>query len=185
MPLRSHGQAVFQRDRCRLYNYDYYRLWRRWKKLPLDHLANDDAYRCHRTRRPYTVVVLGRPELGVDHPPSAVIEFRGSHIRMSMLDFRFREYLVCRFQEQDNKRVFLASATYHEFRGQSDSVAITEHYTFQANGGIQFQKYHFQNGVVALRSSKMNMLWNWESYPDFGNYDSMLEIRWVCHLDTV
>ena len=78
--------------------------------------------------------------------------------------------------------MFLGAATYREYRGDCNSVAITEEYRFQEDGSVHFEKRHFQDGVLALRCGKMDVLWNWEAYPTFGDYDTLLEIRWVCNL---
>lgn len=102
-----------------------------------------------------------------------------------MLDHRFRDYLTCQFEERDQGNVFVSSATYREYRGESDSVKITEEYAFQEGGSVHFEKRHFQDGVLASRTGKMNVFWNWGSYPTFGDYDTMLEIRWVCCLGEI
>mgnify|MGYP003645579866 CR=1 FL=1 len=102
-----------------------------------------------------------------------------------MLDHGYRDYLTCQFEERENENVFLSAATHRAYRGDCDSVAITEEYTFQEGGKAHFEKHHFQDGVLASRTGKMNVLWNWEAYPTFGDYDSMLEIRWVCALGQI
>ena len=115
----------------------------------------------------------------------SAIEFQGTQIRLAMLDRQCRDYLTCQFDERGNGKVFLSAATYREYRGDCDSVAITEEYTFQENGAVHFEKRHFQDGVLASRDGKMDVFWNWAPYPTFGDYDSLVEIRWVCGLGEI
>jgi hypothetical protein len=163
-----------------LFHYDYYSHWHRWKKQPVDRLGSAAAEACHEGRLPYTVVASA-PCMG-SHRFISAIKFQGSQITLAMLDRRYRDYLTCRFDERNSGKVFLSSASYREYRGDCDSVAITEEYTFQEDGAFHFEKHHFQDGALASRTGKMDILWNWEPYPAFGDYDSMLEIKWVCGL---
>jgi len=101
------------------------------------------------------------------------------------LDRHLRDYLTCRFEARDSEKLFLSSATYHEYRGDSDAVALTEQYDFSEKGTVRFEKYHFQDGPLAARTCKVDVTGNWERYPYFGDYASMVEIRWVCQLSTI
>ena len=166
-----------------MFHYDYYSHWHRWKKQPVNHLGCVAAHSCHEGRLPYTVVARA-PCMG-SHRFISAIKFQGTQITLAMLDRRYRDYLTCQFEERDNGKVFLGAATYREYRGDCDSIAITEEYVFQENGAVHFEKHHFQDGVLASRTGKMDIIWNWEPYPAFGDYDSMLEIKWVCGLGGV
>jgi len=163
-----------------LFDYDYYRHWHRWKKRPVEHLGRSTAHSCHEGRHPYTVVATA-PCMGTKGHIAA-IAFRGPQIRLAMLDRAYRDYLTCQFEERDNGKVFLGAATFREYRGDCDSVATTEEFTFREDGAVHFEKRHVQDGVLASRDGKVDVLWNWEPYPTFGDYDTLLEIRWVCSL---
>lgn len=166
-----------------MFDYEYYNHWHRWKKKPEEHLGRNAAHSRHEARDPYAVLATA-PCMG-SRKYLASIRFQGAQIVLTMLDDKYRDYLTCHFEERDNGKVFLSAATYRVYRGECDSVAVTEEFTFREDGTVLFEKRHFQDGVLALRTGKMDVLWNWEDYPTFGDYDSMLEIRWVCCLGEI
>jgi len=173
--------AVIDRERRRLFEYEYYRHWHRWK--PVDSVGEDAAHSRHEARDPYAVLAMA-PCMG-SRKYIASIKFQGAQIALTMLDDNYRDYLTCQFEVRDNGKIFLSAATHRAYRGKCDSIAITEDYTFREEGTVLFEKRHFQDGVLALRTGKMDVVWNWENYPSFGDYDTLLEIRWVCNLGEI
>lgn len=65
-------------------------------------------------------------------------------------------------------------ATHREFDGDSDQVKKGATYIFKQNGNVVTLTEEFPNGDITRRETSADISGNWENYPDFGEYDSLL-----------
>lgn len=156
--------------------HEFYSRWLRGKKCP-DGWLPLDAARCrHERRKPYAVVI------GDSARPATVLELAGDFVRIALLDDHHREWMVGIYERRDGDRLFLSEATHQTFRGNSDAFALVETHHFREHGGVVIEERHFQTGVTAPRTFTMDVSRNWEDYPAFGDYESIVAMHWAAHL---
>lgn len=159
--------------------HEFYSHWLRHKKCP-DGWLPLDAARCrHEHRKPYAVLV------GDSVRPAVVLELAGDTVRVVLLDDHLRERMVGTYELRDGDRLFLSEATYQTFRGNSDAFALVETHRFREDGVVVIEERHFQTGFAPPRRITMDVSRNWEDYPAFGDYESILAMHWADHLHGV
>jgi hypothetical protein len=127
-----------------------------------------------RARMAYTNRHLHTAVVGAPERPLAFIEFNGDYVGVGFLDRLLREYLSYSFQEVEPGRLFLTMATHREFDGDSDRVQKGTTYIFNPDGDVTVISEEFPNGGKSRHKITADVSGNWESYPEFGKYDSLL-----------
>ena len=157
----------------------YYRSWLRWRKRPGQWLDADSARYRHEHRKSYTVLFADNIR------PAVVLDLRADAVRIALMDYHLREWMVGLFEVFDGDRLFLTEANYQTFRGKSDAFALQETHRFQEDGTVVKEERHFQTGHAAPRTITMDVSRNWEPYPSFGDYESILALYWADKLRAV
>ncbi|MEZ6066515.1 MAG: hypothetical protein R3B90_12580 [Planctomycetaceae bacterium] len=153
--------------------YTYCKQWFRAKKCPIDIWDDGVAQFAHENRKAYSVL-----SGSIEHP-AAFIEIHGDFVGVGFLDDRLREYLSYQFQEVESGRLFLTMATHREFQGDSDNVASGTTYIFKQNGMVDIEGEDSVAGTKSARQMTSDVSGNWESYPSFGEYESLLKVERV------
>lgn len=143
-------------------------------------MLDDETVRfLHEHRQPYSVLV-GEPA-----KPAIVVELCADAVCISLMDYMLREWVIAHFEARDTDRLFLSQATYQTFRGKSDAVELREIHRFHEDGTVQIETHHFQSAVAAPHTFTMDVSRNWEPYPGFGDYESILALHWAEKLNAM
>ena len=142
--------------------------WFRAKKRPGELWTPDQAKAAYDQRKLFAAIV------GPLEKPSAFLEFNKDYIGVEFLDKLLREYLSYSFQELRPGRLFLSMATHREFDGDSDKVKKGTTYIFKQNGNVTIRNAEFPGDGYTKHETTADVSGNWENYPAFGEYDSLL-----------
>ena len=142
--------------------------WFRAKKRPGELWTPDRAKSAYDQRELYAAIA------GPLNKPTAFIEFNKDYVAVGFLDKLLREYLSYQFEEVQPGRLFLTMASHREFAGDSDKVKMGTTYIFKQNGNVTTVNEEFPNGGKTWHETTADVSGNWESYPVFGEYDSLL-----------
>lgn len=146
----------------------YYERWFRAKKCPIKALETDAARDAYSKRTLFTVVTFDGPRA------IAFLEFNNDYVGVGFLDELLRECLSYQFQEIEPNRLFLTMATHREFNESSDTVTVGYTYHFKTSGNVVIDYEDFIAGDHSIRERPSEVESNWEAYPTFGNYNSLL-----------
>jgi len=127
----------------------------------------DKARGAHSTRRLYVVLFENTSVRGF-------IEVANGYFGVYFLDELNREYLGYQFTEQTPGRIFLTLITRREFGSsgnQADRVIRTK---FLPDGKMFIGTYHNNGGEDTEVESSADVSGNWETYPEFGQYEEIL-----------
>lgn len=120
-------------------------------------------------REIFTALILEEGE------PESYIEFNDSYIGVFFLDDYYRAYLSYHFKEQENGKLFLSQAVYKEYEEETDNLEKTTHFFFEEDGTFKAKERDFvANTVGETKPKKVDVSVNWEPYPEFGKYESLL-----------
>ena len=133
---------------------------------------NAARYR-HEQRKPYVVLFAD------GNRPAVVLDLRADAVRIALMDQQLREWMVGLFEVFPGDRLFLTAATYQTFRGHSDAFDLQETHYFHQDGTVVIKERHFQTGCAAPRAFTMDVSRTWEPDPTFGDYESILALRWA------
>jgi hypothetical protein len=141
-------------------------------KKRLNVVWNEEQARiAHEKRSPYVVVIA------TARHTSVVIEFNNDYIGLGFMDTYSREFLVYQFEEIESSLVFLSVAIHREFDGVSDKVIKATTYRFDPNGKCTITTRDYQSGECVQRDTVLDVSMNWDRYPAFGHYESIMRIE--------
>jgi len=153
--------------------YTYCKKWFIAKKSPIDIWDINSAEQAHQDQKPYTVLV------GDLNQPKCFIELIGSkrYVGVEFLDELLRIPLNYQFQERASGSLFLSMATYREFQNDSDVVTNGTSYIFKEDGTVMIENENFSAGTRSTCQSTVDVSGNWEQYPSFGDYSSIIRVE--------
>ena len=149
----------------------YCKSWFRAKKKPTEIWAKDKAKEAHLSKRLYTALV------GPVIKPSCFLEINDKFVGVGFLDEEMREYLYYAFKEVEPGKLFLTTATYREFEGGTDKVLVGTTYNFSQDGKVKVHREHFNPHKIEDLSSSADMSGNYSAWPEFGEYDDLIQIE--------
>ncbi len=149
----------------------YCERWFRHKKKPIALINESDARIRHENRRLYTVVQ------GDLKAPECFIEINNDYVGVAFLDNLLREYLSYTFQEKKPGKLFLTMITHRAFDGQTDRVAGGTTYYFKEDGAAVIENEDFAADSKTEKLVQADVSGNWEDYPMFGRYSTILEVN--------
>jgi hypothetical protein len=142
--------------------------WFRPKRRLTETWDESRARKSHEKRQLYVAVV------GEASSPTCFVEINNKYVGVGFLDALVREYLCYTFDEVEPGRLFLSEATHREFDGDSDKVSRGETYIFKQDGSVRVEKENFLENSHSVAESKMDVTGNWDAYPSFGRYESII-----------
>jgi hypothetical protein len=146
----------------------YAEQWLVLDRKSLNPLTREEAQRRHTSREQYAAVI-GEPEA-----PSHVVSLAGPWVTASFLDDDRREYLMYSFKELRPGHIFLKQAIYREFDDESAELSIAMIFAFDEKGGIIVERQDRQKGKTETRKAKADPQLNWDRFPEFGAYETLL-----------
>ncbi|EKC2495357.1 hypothetical protein OOO55_004490 [Salmonella enterica] len=154
----------------------YCKKWSVGYKEPMNPLSENEAKKKHSRGMPYTALI------GSDVKPSHVIQVtkNAGWISVGFLDEELREYLLYSFKVLDDERLFLSMAVHREFaeiEGEGAgfmNVSNGTTYLFKEDGHTVIREEHFNPYLLDESETKVDVSGNYETFPAFGNYQSIL-----------
>lgn len=125
----------------------------------------------HLEKRPYAVLIED------DIAPQCFLELCSDYVGVGFLDDHGREFLSYQFQEIEAGRLFLTMATHREYSGESDGLKVATTYYFRTDGSLTVETEEFSTATISRKETQANVDGNWEDYPGFGNYDSIVRVN--------
>jgi hypothetical protein len=148
-------------------NIAYCEKWWIARKKPVNKMSEDSARQRHEKRQPYVAL------LGDADEPRVIVDVAGEWVSVDFLDSRQRKYLSYNFKEVQPGRLFLKSAHFWEYDGDSDSEISTKLFTFSENGHIVILDHAAASDDAREFETTASVEENWECYPRFGEFRSL------------
>jgi hypothetical protein len=146
----------------------YAEQWLVLDRKPLNMLTLEDAKRRHASRES-CAALIGDPD-----KPSHVVSLVGPWVTVSFLDADLREYLLYSFKEVRPGRLFLKQAIHRQFSPDSGEVSTATIFAFSEKGSLIMERQNMKTNRSETRKAKADPTPNWDRYPEFGAYDSLL-----------
>jgi hypothetical protein len=144
--------------------------WFRAKKRLTETWDESKAMTAHEQRQPYAAVI------GNEGRCQCFIEANNDYIGVGFLDNSMREFLSYQFQEIEPGRLFLTMATHREFDGETDQVTFGTTYYFKPDGCVTVESDDVAAAQLATKELRTDVSGNWETYPAFGEYCSLVRV---------
>lgn len=132
-----------------------------------------DAKCAHEQRKLYTVL------FGDIKHPSCFFQVLDEAVTVGFLDEHLRCPISYGFQEVSPGKLFLSQAHLFIYDDESEIVKSGTHYYFQKDGHLVIEFIEYRNNSVldetrSLKEMQTDVSGNWEPYPEFGKYDSII-----------
>jgi hypothetical protein len=147
----------------------YAEKWLVLDRKSLNSLTPEEAQRRHESREEYAALI-GNPEA-----PSHVVSLVGPWVKVSFLDDDRREYLLYSFKELRSGHLFLKQAIHREFDSETGELSIATIFAFDEKGKIIIERQDRKNDDIETRKAKADPAPNWERFPEFGTYETLLQ----------
>jgi hypothetical protein len=112
--------------------------------------------------------------------PYCFLEINKGFYRVCFLDAFFRKYMSYDFTDNfraiNPDKLFLSSITFWEFEGSTDKTLKNTDHIFKPDGTFLVIERHLVTNeqIESDAKNKIDVSMNWEEYPEFGKYDSLV-----------
>ena len=143
--------------------------WFRAQKRAIEVWSIDQAKTAYNARTLYAALI--------DDPitPRCFVECNVDYVGVEFLDERLRSYVCYQFVEKQPGRLFLNMAIYRKFDNDVDRVLHAVIYYYRDDGSVTVHKTSGDDTFEA--NAKLDVAANWERYPDFGDYESIIRLE--------
>ena len=144
------------------------------KKIKDLNLLTEAAKYAHENEMIYFITILR------DDKPYCFLEINKGFFRVCFLDEYQREYLsydfTDKYREVDSTKLFLSQILFREFQGETDKTLKTTNYKFKPDGSLVIIERDLAKNEQLNREAKekIDITANWEEFPEFGKYDSII-----------
>jgi hypothetical protein len=142
----------------------YCEKWWIGRNKPINPISVESAGRRHESREPYVALIGGSER------PRYIVDVAGGWVSVVFMDRKLRQYLRYDFKEKQPGRLFLKSAYYWEYEGDSDSERSSKIFSFNEDGHIIMEERNIVTGELRELETTASLDDNWERYPSFGEY---------------
>ena len=145
----------------------YYKKWFIREKKAINELSYEEAKEKHLKKEPYTVLVKD------DNIIKYIIDIASRFILVNFMNDRLRPYLIYEFHVKENNKIFLKMASYYEYNEDEERTESIL-FNFSENGKIAMERRNLTNQEMEERDLDYSVDCNWDEFPDFGNYEHLL-----------
>lgn len=151
----------------------YAKRWFRGKKRVTEPWDEARARKAHERKETYVATVYRDEDL------YCFLEIAKGSVCVGILDELKREYLTYTFQLFQPGKLFLSSARQRTFEEETDNVLHSTIFYFKQEGSVTVAEYNGRTKEGSSKESvdKIDLSKNWEDYPDFGEYDSLIRLE--------
>lgn len=146
----------------------YCKKWSLFRKQPHNIITQQEAQARHNKGEAYTAVISNSNTDTIRY----VVDINSRFITVSFFNKEFENYLVYGFMKTDDK-LFLNTAYYYRFQDGKEIEHI--YFNFKENGDMITEKKDYINNIVEESEAKVDVSVNWESIPQFGEYQNLLK----------
>lgn len=151
----------------------YCKSWFRAKKRPTEIWTEEQARSAHASRKLYTVLI------GALDAPTCFLEVNDKFVGVGFLDRHVREFVYYAFKEVEPGELFLSTATYREFEGDSDAVSVATTYSFDRHGDVKMRRQSLNPHRLEFSASIADVAANYAAWPEFGEYHDLTKVERV------
>ena len=137
-----------------------------YKEMHKD-ISKEDVRKRHFERKSYTAVIIE------NDAEKYIVNVAGVWVSVYFLDENKRNYLYYSFKEVEKNKLFLIESSYWEYEGGSDKVLSTMHFTFLQDGSTMMSEKNEITGEIVEKEGNFSVQGNWDTYPEFGTYNSI------------
>lgn len=142
--------------------------WSLFKKQPHNILSEQDAKERYKKEQSYVSVIYENKK--VKH----VIESDKMSISVRFYNDDLENYLLYGFVKKEGK-LFLNMAYYYTYKESKKVEHIL--FNFEENGEMFIEKRDFITGNVEEKDGVVDVSFNWEYYPNFGDYSGLIRVE--------
>ena len=150
-------------------NILYCKKWWFARKTPIDILDEIEAQYNHNNGLQYCVVIS---EGGINQ---YILEISQNDIFVNFINDSQHRYLTYAFHRERNDDIFLNATYYHNYEEGIEKELII--FGFKTNGELLMEKRNLISGDVEEKESKVDVSGNWDKYPIFGSYTSLIKLN--------
>lgn len=145
--------------------------WFHAKKQLSEKWDESRARKAHEKRRLYAAVVEQ------EGAPLCFLEINNKYIGVGFLDNLQRDYLNYSFEEIMPGKLFLSQISRLDFEGNSDHLKCETTHMFEQDGNVTTRIRNFVEDSRSEKESRTDVTANWEPYPEFGQYQSIIRME--------
>lgn len=144
------------------------------RKVIDENLLLEAAKSSHELGKVYYVTIYE------DGNPYCYLETSRAFFRVRFLDEHLRTYMSYDFtnksEELRPEKLFLSVVKIWEFKDETDRIVKITDYKFHTDGKfVIIERDHIKNEQINSEAKhKIDVSANWEDYPEFGKYDSII-----------
>jgi len=144
--------------------------WSRQNHRPYDSLTEAQARTAHEEGKLYTALVGDRLR------PFCFVEFTAFRsVGVEFLDTALRTYLDYSFQEKRHNELFISMSRRPQFPNDADPPDRATVLFFKTDGQLRIERFKSNpdgigSKLVGEESRVVDVTYNWERYPKFGDY---------------
>lgn len=141
--------------------------WWLKKKCALNVFKAEEACKKHNNGQPYSAVIIE------NNMVKYVLDIGGNYVIVRFMNSAVLPYLIYEFTVEEKGNIFLKIASYYKYDSEKKIESMT--FNFQSNGKIMMEKRNFANDEVEEKVAIDDVKGNWDKYPKFGDYSSLLK----------
>lgn len=144
------------------------------KKIIDENLLIEAAKHAHENGLVYYSIVFENEK------PYCYLEVNKGYFRVCFLDELLRKYMSYDFTDNFNEiksdKLFLSSITFWEFDGNTDKMIKITNHIFKPDGSFHMTVRDLVTNeqIDSEAKNKIEVSANWEDYPEFGDYNSLI-----------
>ena len=150
------------------------------RKVIDENLLLEAAILAHEKSQIYYVIIYENEK------PYCHLEINKGFYRVNFLDQYYRTYMAYTFLGKDDiaewrksydNRLFLETIVFWEFEGNTDKMVKITDYIFKPDGSFHITERDLitNEQIDSEAKNKIDVTANWEEYPEFGKYDSLIQ----------
>lgn len=144
----------------------YCKKWWFARKRPIDILDEKTAYNNHIFGKEYSVVMS---QSGII---CCILDISLNDIFVNFMNVEGEKYLTYAFHREKEDDIFLNAVYYHNYENNKETEMVI--FGFNINGELCMEKRDLICGDVEERESIVDVSCNWDKYPKFGDYSSLI-----------
>ena len=138
------------------------------RKRAINLLTKEQAEKYHLAKKPYSVIVTEGETI------EYILEISENDIFVGFMNENCEKYLTYAFHREKDDDLFLNAVCYHDYDDDNKLKAMLI-FGFKTNGQLFMEKQNLLTGDVEEREANVDITCNWEKFPKFGEYDSLIK----------
>lgn len=138
------------------------------RKRAIKPLTKEQAEKYHLAKKPYSVIFTEGESI------EYILDISENDIFVGYMNDNCEKYLTYAFHREKEDDLFLNAVYYHDYDENNIETEILI-FGFETTGQLFMEKRNLLTGDVEEREAKVDISCNWEKFPKFGEYDSLIK----------